>query len=319
MLQVAIVQVLLPVGVAAWLLLGRPRAGVDLHLRIAAGWLVLVGIAIAGVWLAVPLVAVIGLMLLMLLASAVAFFRGTSIGPKSGKVGSWLGRIVALALAGLGVWAAGSAVAGWRKPAGTVDLQFPFHQGRYIVANGGSTERINGHFMTLEPRYRRWRGESFAVDLIQIDAAGFRTRAKRLFYVPQDPADYLTFGTMVHAPCGGVVDATDSGRPDMPVPKRDRQQLEGNFVRIRCGAHTVLLGHFRRNGVLVKAGDRVQVGQRLGTVGNSGNTDEPHLHIHVQTPGTADAPLSGQPIPVTFNGRFLVRNMVVWAGSDHDS
>jgi murein DD-endopeptidase MepM/ murein hydrolase activator NlpD len=49
----------------------------------------------------------------------------------------------------------------------------------------------------------------------------------------------------------------------------------------------------------------------LGYVGNSGNTDEPHLHIHVQRPGPPSAPLSGEPRSVTFDGRFLVRNMVV--------
>jgi hypothetical protein len=42
-------------------------------------------------------------------------------------------------------------------------------------------------------------------------------------------------------------------------------------------------------------------------VGNSGNTGEPHLHIHAQRPGPPGAPWSGDPLPIRFDGRFLVR------------
>jgi murein DD-endopeptidase MepM/ murein hydrolase activator NlpD len=34
--------------------------------------------------------------------------------------------------------------------------------------------------------------------------------------------------------------------------------------------------------VQVKAGQSVTVGQELGKCGNSGNTDLPHIHMHVQ-------------------------------------
>ena len=35
--------------------------------------------------------------------------------------------------------------------------------------------------------------------------------------------------------------------------------------------------------VRVREGDRVRRGQRLGTLGNSGNSATPHLHLQVQT------------------------------------
>ncbi len=35
---------------------------------------------------------------------------------------------------------------------------------------------------------------------------------------------------------------------------------------------------------------------------------EPHLHIHAQRPGSTIAPLSGEPVPTRFGGRYLVRN-----------
>ena len=70
----------------------------------------------------------------------------------------------------------------------------------------------------------------------------------------------------------------------------------------------VVMAHFTRGSVLLRAGDWVQVGQKLAEVGNSGANDEPHLHIHAQRPGTRDAPISGDPLPVRFDARFLVRS-----------
>jgi len=49
-------------------------------------------------------------------------------------------------------------------------------------------------------------------------------------------------------------------------------------------------------------------GQAVGAVGNTGNTSEPHLHIHAQQRGTATELFSGNPLPVRFDRQFLVRN-----------
>jgi hypothetical protein len=64
----------------------------------------------------------------------------------------------------------------------------------------------------------------------------------------------------------------------------------------------------RQNSVAVAPGDRVEVGNRLGEVGNSGASTEPHLHIHAQRPAPAGAPpLSSEPLVLRIEGRFLVR------------
>jgi murein DD-endopeptidase MepM/ murein hydrolase activator NlpD len=60
--------------------------------------------------------------------------------------------------------------------------------------------------------------------------------------------------------------------------------------------------------VAVSPGDRLEAGAVVGRVGNSGNTNEPHLHIHAQRPAANDAFLSGDPLPLRLDGRFLVRN-----------
>ena len=93
----------------------------------------------------------------------------------------------------------------------------------------------------------------------------------------------------------------------MQVPIMDKQNMVGNHVLLRCGAVDILLAHFRQGSVRVNPGQRVSLGDILGEAGNSGNTSAPHLHIHAQQPGPPEAPFSGRPIPMLFDGRFLVR------------
>jgi murein DD-endopeptidase MepM/ murein hydrolase activator NlpD len=88
--------------------------------------------------------------------------------------------------------------------------------------------------------------------------------------------------------------------------------MAGNHVILDCGGVWVVLAHLRRGTCLVHEGTRVRVGDPIGEVGNSGNTNEPHLHIHAQMPGTAQAPLSGRPVAILLNGRYLARNDMVF-------
>jgi murein DD-endopeptidase MepM/ murein hydrolase activator NlpD len=66
-----------------------------------------------------------------------------------------------------------------------------------------------------------------------------------------------------------------------------------------------------KGSVLVRPGDRVQAGQPLACVGNSGNTTEPHLHIHAKRGDKPDSILDGEGMPMRFGGRWLIRNSVV--------
>jgi hypothetical protein len=110
--------------------------------------------------------------------------------------------------------------------------------------------------------------------------------------------------------------SAEDGVLDLSPPLTDRQHLAGNFVFLNCGTAHVLLGHLHQGSVSVRPGDRVTAGQRLGAIGNSGNSDEPHLHVHAQqaTTGTRSL-LDAPPVPVTFYGRALARNDVVRTGA----
>lgn len=191
-------------------------------------------------------------------------------------------------------------------PGPVVNLAFPLAPGRYLVVNGGSDFSTNAHLFTLdasEPRFREWRGQSYGVDLVQLDHLGLRAKGLQ----PTDPRAYRIYGTRVLAPCAGRAVLAVDGVPDMRVPEVDRAHMAGNHVMLRCVWADVLLGHLSPGSVQVRAGGAVATGAWLGSVGNSGNTGEPHLHVHAQRPGPVDAPLGGDPLPILFDGRFPMR------------
>ena len=71
----------------------------------------------------------------------------------------------------------------------------------------------------------------------------------------------------------------------------------------------LLLAHLQRGSLRVRAGDDVEPGTLLAEVGHSGNSTEPHLHIHAQRPGIPAAPLDAEPVPMRFEAMGqLVRN-----------
>ena len=189
-----------------------------------------------------------------------------------------------------------------------VDIALPFGPGLYLVAHGGPADVVNGHLRTLDPtvtRYRQWRGQSRALDIFRITRAGFHaTEGLR----PVDPAGYATFGTPLLSPCNGSVALAVDGFADMPVPQMDAANMAGNFIAVDCGGFFVILAHLRNGSMTVSAGNTVMVGDVLGEMGNSGNSSEPHLHVHAQRDLPADFPLSGEPLALTFNGVFPVRN-----------
>jgi murein DD-endopeptidase MepM/ murein hydrolase activator NlpD len=182
---------------------------------------------------------------------------------------------------------------------------FPLGSVTYLVVNGGSQALINAHLGTLTgQRFAPYRGQSYGVDLVRINRVGLRVPG----FLPADPAAYFIYGDPVLAPCRGRVVLTEDGAADMPPPQADRAHMAGNHVILECESVWIVLGHLQRGSVAVQAGQVMEAGHVLGLVGNSGNTGEPHLHVHAQRPGSTIAPLSGEPVPIRLGGRYLVRN-----------
>jgi hypothetical protein len=211
----------------------------------------------------------------------------------------------------LAAWQLFPALQGRSPRAGDiVELAFPLEAGRYLVVNGGSTAAINAHLRTLDPDFpgfQHWRGQSFGIDIVAIDALGLRAHGIQ----PSEPRAYRSYGVKVLAPCSGTVLHASDDLPDHLVPLVDRSHMAGNYLLLRCAEHDVVLGHLQTGSLQVAAGQEVVTGQHLAAVGNTGNSDEPHLHIHAQTAGAPAAPMSGTPLQIRLAGRFLLRNQRV--------
>lgn len=97
--------------------------------------------------------------------------------------------------------------------------------------------------------------------------------------------DYGCYGIPVLAPAAGRVAAARDGEPDATPGElsNNTKAPTGNFVALELSTGTYLvLAHLKPGSLRVRPGDSVTEGQELGQCGNSGNTSEPHLHLHHQ-------------------------------------
>lgn len=241
---------------------------------------------------------------LFVLAFLNGFFNCRGANPlpplKPGRL-LWLGTNVAiLAFFTFLIWETRNAP---RFEGTPVALKSPLEATRWYVVHGGGAATLNAH--------NRVRAQRYAVDFTGLNSLGLR--ADGLY--PTDLEAYVVFNDPVSAPCDGTVVATENGLSDLLPPRTDRTNLAGNHVLLQCADVLVLLAHFKRGTVAVTPGDTVQAGAQLGLVGNSGNTSEPHLHLHAVRAGsttadslTAHVLFHGEPVPILFDSRFLIRN-----------
>jgi hypothetical protein len=303
---VLLLQLAVPVALLAWLASRRfgSRAEALTVAALALAWLL--AIAFVGFWFILPAwlpwLYAVG----WIAASFRAFrrVRGCGVWPVAKSARLKCAGVTLVALACTVVWFL--ALGGRAVPSGEpVDLAFPLRDGRFVVANGGSSTLVNAHLDTLDdPRFLPIRGQAFAVDIVAVNALGARATG----LLPEDPARYAIFGLPVQAPCAGVVSQIEDTLPDLPPPQTDPRNPAGNRVLLDCGDFMVLLAHLKRGSIRVQAGQRVTSGTIVGAVGNSGNTDEPHLHVHAQSRSSGALLLGGEPLAMRFDGRYLVRN-----------
>ncbi|MER5529411.1 M23 family metallopeptidase [Streptomyces sp. NPDC002677] len=174
----------------------------------------------------------------------------------------------ALLLAAVG-WPVGAARLHRRRAPLSRPLLFPLEGSWYVVQGGGRL--LNHHTRVPEQRG--------ALDLVALGRYGTRTRRGR------ELTAYAAYGRPVRSPCDGtVISAVDTVRDQNPGEIR-YQPPYGNHVFLDTGREIVKLAHLRPGSVTVAEGDTVRAGQPLGEVGNSGNTTEPHLHIHAERDG----------------------------------
>lgn len=173
------------------------------------------------------------------------------------------------------------------------------------VAWGGYTVKENYHKMAPD--------QCWAYDLvISKNGKTFTNKGEKL-------TDYYCYGDKLISPSNGeVIKAYDSD-PEMPIGALGGGSSPfGNHIIMKVASSEFLyLCHLQPNSILVKKGDIVTQGQELGLIGNSGNTSEPHLHMHLQSDSDY-----GEGIPMYFSNIYVndefVEKVIPKGGVDKD-
>ncbi len=151
------------------------------------------------------------------------------------------------------------------------EYRLPF-DGRWFVMHGGDTLNVN-HHMSLRPQW-------FGVDFAKVGGESGRELARGGAAAIED---FYSWDQPVLSPCAGEVIAVVDGLPDNPLGVKDAENPAGNHVVVKAGEDRyVFLAHFRMGSITVKVGQRIAPGEVLGQCGNSGHSDFPHIHMHIQ-------------------------------------
>jgi len=166
-----------------------------------------------------------------------------------------------------------------------------------ITAHRGATLSIDGSVHVAE---------RFAIDFVQLD------KEMRLFVGPADQLkSYAFFGAEVLSAADGTVVTVVDGRPEqIPGAFAKGATLNtagGNNIVVDIGGgRFAFYAHLQPGSIRVKPGDKVTTGQILALLGNTGNSDGPHLHFHVMD-GPSPLKSNGLPYAFTkFTGQGLV-------------
>lgn len=125
--------------------------------------------------------------------------------------------------------------------------------------------------------------QRYAVDWIKINPGG-----KFYHEDVKKNENWYCYGEEIYSVADGTVVEALDGIPEN-VPMSPKRAVEINFETV-CGNYALvkndngthaLYAHMIPGSVQVKVGDRVKAGRVLGRLGNSGNSDAPHLHFHI--------------------------------------
>lgn len=195
-----------------------------------------------------------------------------------------------------------------RKP---VTISPPLSGANWVDANGCCG--MTAHRMALNPvNGQLWAAERYAIDYVQLAPDG------RLFNGNKaDLASYPCFGADVHTAADGQVAAVVDNLPEqLPGAKPvglPLDQYAGNRVILDIGAgNYVMYAHLKTGSTKVKVGDKVTTGQVVGAVGNTGNTDGPHLHFQLMS---ASDPLRANGLPFMFD-KFRLDSRIAATGNE---
>ncbi len=183
--------------------------------------------------------------------------------------------------------------------ADAVIVDFPL-RGEWVALNTPA-ERVPSHGTD-------YLGQRYAYDFCRFAAKWdlpYEGRFLRHLLATIPPQTFLCWSEPVFAAFDGTVIKVGDGWPDRrrinlvwellratcmtPRPQKgDLRPLAGNFVLVSGAPGVALYAHLREGSACVREGQSVRAGERLGAVGNSGNSTMPHLHFHLMDGADAE-------------------------------
>jgi Peptidase family M23 len=180
--------------------------------------------------------------------------------------------------------------------------------------NGDGCCDMSAHRMAANPiNGKIFVSERFAIDYVQL-ADDFRLFGGD----PTKPESYAYFGAPIHAVGDGKVVSVVDNLPEQTPTKTPTglplDQYAGNHIVQDLGdGNFALYAHLKPGGITVKAGDELKSGQSIAALGNSGNSDAPHLHFQVID---GPDPLAANGLPFVIKSFRLDQRVASPAGLD---
>lgn len=193
-----------------------------------------------------------------------------------------------------------------------INLQFPLKDGNYYIADGGNHVLMNTHQNAINTTSSLWNGQKWGLDVLKLNNWGNESRK----IMPTRPEDFNIYGEPVYSPCSGTVIQTRNDFDDFSSSKSATWKPAGNYIAIQYGDSVfVIIANLKKGSIVIKPGDHIETGDFIAKVGNSSFSKLPHLHISAQKKIGDSNLFNATPIPVTFSGKFLLRNEVVHQSS----
>lgn len=178
-------------------------------------------------------------------------------------------------------------------PDNYVSLEFPLKDGSYMITQSGKFGIIHASSV-----------EKYALDIVKEPPISSLFKFRKA-----DLEDDVTYGTKLYSPCKGYIKELRNGVDDQPIGIKDPSMGGGNLLIINCNGFDVMLAHIKKDTFLVKIDDQVEAGQELAQIGNSGNTDGPHLHLMAYR--WTDDNTEKIPMSMVFDGKLMYRYDIV--------
>ncbi len=187
------------------------------------------------------------------------------------------------------------------------ELRFLFGQGRFLITDGGNSRRsrlMNYHYFSpIHKKNGTNRSMLYATDLVKL--SGSKNK-----FLPKQNCEYPIYEENIYSPMDGVIFKVINGIPDNIPFSGNYPYNTGNTVVIKNEDYYFLLGHLRLDSIIVQEGEKIQAGQLVAKIGNSGWTERPHLHMQL-IKSASENYWHGTGVPITYMNKNLFKNRII--------